>query len=375
MINKERAINTFLELVQIDSVSYNERGVADYLTNYFSDLGYEVIEDKGSNEKVPLANAGNVIVKIPGKGALAQQETLILEAHMDTVEPGNGVNPSITADDKYVVSDGSTILGADDKAGIAQILEVEAVLRENNLAHPPLELLFTICEEVGILGAFAVDTTLLQGKIAFVLDGGGGPGTAIIGGPDYYDLTGRIIGKAAHAGVAPDTGISSIQVMAAAIANMKLLKIDENTTTNIGKVLCNYPTNVVPEITTFAMEVRSLDQDSGKQQLAHIIEELQKAVAEFGATLEYEVNQSLYAYHHQDDNPVLKRFKAMCERHDLDYQGLVMRGGTDVSGLTFNGIDAIVLASGGEYGHELQERLVIDEFLANTQQVLWLVTE
>lgn len=375
MVNKERAISKFLELVQIDSVSYNEREMADYLIHYFTDLGYEVLEDKGSNEKVPLANAGNVIVKLPGKGTLAHQETLILEAHMDTVEPGNGVKPSITADGKYVVSDGSTILGADDKAGIAQILEVEAVLRENNLDHPPLEFLFTIGEEVGILGAFAVDTDLLQGKIAFVLDGGGGPGTAIIGGPDYYDITGKIIGKAAHAGVSPDTGISSIQVMSEAISNMTLLKIDENTTTNIGKVICNYPTNVVPEVTTFAMEVRSLDRESGKRQLNHIIEELEKAVVKFGATLEYNVNQSLFAYHHTDDNPVIKRFKAMCARHDLDYQGIVMRGGTDVSGLTFNGIDAIVLAAGGENGHELQERLIIDEFLQNIQQVIWLVTE
>lgn len=375
MVNKERAISKFLELVQIDSVSYNEREMADYLIHYFTDLGYEVLEDKGSNEKVPLANAGNVIVKLPGKGTLAHQETLILEAHMDTVEPGNGVKPSITADGKYVVSDGSTILGADDKAGIAQILEVEAVLRENNLDHPPLEFLFTIGEEVGILGAFAVDTDLLQGKIAFVLDGGGGPGTAIIGGPDYYDITGKIIGKAAHAGVSPDTGISSIQVMSEAISNMTLLKIDENTTTNIGKVICNYPTNVVPEVTTFAMEVRSLDRESGKRQLNHIIEELEKAVVKFGATLEYNVNQSLFAYHHNDDTPVIKRFKAMCARHDLDYQGIVMRGGTDVSGLTFNGIDAIVLAAGGENGHELQERLIIDEFLQNIQQVIWLVTE
>lgn len=375
MVNKERAISKFLELVQIDSVSYNERGMADYLIHYFTDLGYEVFEDKGSNEKVPLANAGNVIVKLPGKGTLAHQETLILEAHMDTVEPGNGVKPSITADGKYVVSDGSTILGADDKAGIAQILEVEAVLRENNLDHPPLEFLFTIGEEVGILGAFAVDTDLLQGKIAFVLDGGGGPGTAIIGGPDYYDITGKIIGKAAHAGMSPDTGISSIQVMSEAISNMTLLKIDENTTTNIGKVICNYPTNVVPEVTTFAMEVRSLDRESGKRQLNHIIEELEKAVVKFGATLEYNVNQSLFAYHHNDDTPVIKRFKAMCARHDLDYQGIVMRGGTDVSGLTFNGIDATVLAAGGENGHELQERLIIDEFLQNIQQVIWLVTE
>ena len=375
MINRERSINKFMELVQIDSVSFNELGVAQYLTQHFEDLGYEVLHDTKSHKAVPQSNTGNIIVKIPGVGALANNPTIILEAHMDTVEPGNGVKPSITEDGKYVVSDGTTILGADDKAGIAQILEVERVLAENKLDHAPLELLFTIGEEIGLLGAFNVDTDLLEGKIGFVLDGGGGPGTALIGGPDYYDIAGRIIGKAAHAGVAPDQGISSIQVMAEAISNMKLLKVDEDTTCNIGRVQCNYPTNVVPEVTTFELEVRSLDSAKGKAQCDHVKETLEAACKKYGATLEFNISQSLHAYHHSDNNPVIQLYKEMCERHDLTYTGQVMRGGTDVSGLTYNGIDAICLAAGGEYAHELRERLIIDEFLANIQQVLWLVSE
>ncbi|QIK69426.1 M20/M25/M40 family metallo-hydrolase [Erysipelothrix sp. HDW6C] len=375
MINKDRAIAKFMELVQIDSVSLNERGVADNLTAYFEALGYEVFEDQKSRAAAPQANAGNIIVKIPGVGTKAQDDIIILEAHMDTVEPGNGVKPSITEDGLYVVSDGTTILGADDKAGIAQILEVEAVLRENNLDHPPLELVFAISEEIGLLGAFNLDTGIVKGKMGFVLDGGGGPGTAIIGGPDYYDIVGKIIGKASHAGVAPDQGISSIQVMADAISNMKLLKVDEDTTTNIGRVICDYPTNVVPEVTRFEMEIRSLVPEKAQKQLKHVQDTLQASADKFGARLEFEVSQSLHAYHHDDSTPVIQRYKAMCERHGLEYEGIVMRGGTDVSGLTFNGIDAICLAAGGEYAHELRERLIIDEFLANIQQVLWLVTE
>jgi tripeptide aminopeptidase len=190
-----------------------------------------------------------------------------------------------------------------------------------------------------------------------VLDGGGGPGSAVIGGPDYYDTTGQITGRASHAGA----GISPIQIMSEAISNMKLLKIDENTTTNIGKVSCNYPTNVVPEITTFAMEMRILNYESGKEQLNHVIGELKNAADKFGAKLEYDIKQSLHTYHHKEDNLIIKRFKVMCERHNLEYKSLVMRGDTDVSGLIFNGIDAIVLAAGGENAHELQERLIIDE--------------
>ncbi len=375
MLNKERAIQKFMELVQIDSVSLNELGVATYLTEYFEGLGYEVFEDQKSKKAVPQSNTGNILVKVPGKGTLANNDIIILQAHMDTVEPGNGVKPSISADGKFVVSDGTTILGADDKAGIAQIIELEAVLRENNIDHAPMEFLFTISEEVGLLGSFNVDTDLIEGRIAYVIDGDGGPGSAIIGGPDFYDLVGKITGKAAHAGMAPETGISSIQVMSHAISNMKLLKVDEDTTTNIGRVICDYPTNVVPEVTTFEMEVRSLDSAKAEAQVKHLQDALEEAAAKFGATLELEISKSLSSYKHNDDNKVLKLYKDMCDRHNLDYRPTVIRGGTDVSGLMDNGIDAICIATGGYNAHELNENLDIAEFMENIQQLVWLVTE
>lgn len=375
MLDKERAIHRFMELVQIDSVSLNEKDVAAYLRAYFENLGYTVIHDDKSHENVPQANTGNIIVKIPGRGAKAHEDTIMLQAHMDTVEPGEGVKPQLSEDANYITSDGTTILGADDKAGIAQMMEVEAVLRTHELDHPPLEFLFTISEEIGLLGSFNLDSSLVDAKIAYVLDGDGGPGAAIIGGPDYYDIVGSIKGRAAHAGVAPETGISSIQVLSKAIANMNLLKIDEDTTTNIGRVICDYPTNVVPEITRFEMEVRSLDADKALKQIDHVKKTLEEACEAFGATLEIEVSKSLSAYKHSEDNKVLKLFKDMCDRHNLDYRPMVIRGGTDVSGLMANGIDAICLATGGEYAHELKERLDIEEFMENIQQLIWLITD
>ena len=195
MLDKERAIHRFMELVQIDSVSLNEKDVAAYLRAYFENLGYTVIHDDKSHESVPQANTGNIIVKIPGRGAKAHEDTIMLQAHMDTVEPGEGVKPQLSEDANYITSDGTTILGADDKAGIAQMMEVEAVLRTHELDHPPLEFLFTISEEIGLLGSFNLDSSLVDAKIAYVLDGDGGPGAAIIGGPDYYDIVGSIKGK------------------------------------------------------------------------------------------------------------------------------------------------------------------------------------
>lgn len=375
MINEKRAVNTFMQLVQIDSVSLNERAVADFLMQHFSDMGYAVEEDIKAKSAVAGASVGNVIVKIPGKGAKANDETIILCSHMDTVEPGNGVKPQLSEDGKYVVSDGTTILGADDKAGIAQILEVVQVLGETGIDHRPIELVFTICEEIGLHGAKNLDVSKLKGKMAYVLDAGPAPGYAIIGGPDYYDVSGRIIGKAAHAGGAPDKGISSIQVMAEAISHMKLLKIDEDTTTNIGRVICDYPTNVVPEVTTFELEVRSLDNQKGLLQLEHVLTTLQAAADKYGAKLELTHNQSLQAYRLSEQDKVLTHFKSVCEKHDLPVETVVIRGGTDVSGFVDNGIAAMAIAGGGQYAHELRERLEIANFIACVRQTLWLVTE
>ena len=372
MVNRERAIAKFMELVQIDSVSYNEREVADYLLAHFTALGYEAYEDTTPLAHVPKATCGNVIVKVPGT---KQGPTIIFEAHMDTVEPGNGVKPSITADGAYVVSDGTTILGADDKAGIAQMLELERVLVETGTAHYPLEFIFTICEEVGSYGAEHLDMSRIDGRIAYVLDAGAQRGDAIIGGPDYYDVYGTITGKAAHAGGAPDKGISSIQVMSHAIANMKLLKIDEDTTTNVGSVICDYPLNVVPEVTTFGIEVRSLVPAKGEAQLAHVVDTIQAAADKFGATVTFSITKSLEAYHMDDNTAVMQHYRKACEKHGVVVNPTVIRGGTDVSALAKNGIEAIAISAGGQYAHELRERLIIDKFIENVEQIYWLATE
>lgn len=371
MIDKKRAVDQFMELVQIDSVSYHEKEVADYILKHFQGLGYEVFEDKRPMEFVKNATCGNIVVKVPGT---LEGETIIFEAHMDTVEPGNGVKPSITDDGAYVVSDGTTILGADDKAGIAQIFELERVLRENKIDHYPLEFLFTIAEEVGLFGAEYVDVDKLDGRIAYVLDGGPERGDAIIGGPDYYDVYGTITGKASHAGGAPEKGISSIQVMSHAIANMNIGKIDEDTTTNVGQVICDYPLNVVPEVTKFGIEVRSLVPAKGEAQLEHVKTTIEAAAEKFGVKVEFDIAKTLQAYHMDENSEVLKRYRSVCEANGVEVRPAVVRGGTDVSGLAKQGIEAIAISAGGEYAHELRERLNIRVFLESIEQLIWLAT-
>lgn len=374
MINKQRALDTFMEIVQIDSVSKQERQMADYLIQHFTGLGYEVTEDLKSKAAVEGATAGNVIVKIPGTGEKAEQPAILLCAHMDTVEPGNGVKPRISEDGRKIISDGTTILGADDKGGVAQIIELIWILREQKIAHPPLELLFPICEEIRLLGTRALDTSLITAKIAYVLDGGPDTGDVLVGGPTAYDVMGKIIGKSAHAGVEPEKGISSIQVLGHAIANMKLLKVDEQTSSNIGFVETKYPLNVVPEYTTFGFEVRSLDAQKADAQLQHLQDCVNAAGQKFGAQVEWDVTKVLTAYNLQPDNPVLKHYYEVCEANGIEVKETISRGGTDLSSLIGHGLEGIVIATGGEGPHMLTEFLDIDVFLRSLDLLIKLIT-
>ncbi len=374
MINKERALATFMELVQIDSVSKNERKMADYLLAYFTQLGYEAMEDLKSKAEIEGSTAGNVIVKIPGQGAKKGEPAIMLCAHMDTVEPGNGIKPHITEDGKFIISDGTTILGADDKGGIAQIIELVHILREQNLAHPPLELVFPVCEEIRLLGSRALDTSLTTAKVAYVLDGGPDTGDVLVGGPTAYDVTGIITGRSAHAGVEPENGISSIQVLGHAIANMKLLKVDEDTSSNIGFVSTEYPLNVVPEKTTFGFEVRSLKADKADAQLEHLMNTVKDAAEKFGAKVDFTVSKVLTAYKLEADNPVLKHYYDVCQKNGIEVIETISRGGTDLSSLIGHGIEGIVIATGGDNLHMVEERLNIDIFLRSLDLLVKLIT-
>jgi len=379
MMNRDRAIEQFMNLVQIDSVSKNERACADYLIDYFQKLDYEVIEDLKSKEAVPGATAGNVIVRVPGRGVLAEETPIMLSTHMDTVEPGNGVKPQISEDGTRIVTDGTTILGADDKGGIAQVIEVVNVLREHQMDHPPLELVFSICEELGLLGATFIDMSLIRAKTVYVLDayvpeGGTDVGDVIVGSSSIYHVEGKITGKAAHAGVEPDKGISSIQVLAEAISQMKLLKVDEETSSNVGFVKTDYPLNVVPEVTSFGFEVRSLNDEKAEMQLQAMLDELEQATNKYGATLEYETKKLLTAYRLSDDDVVLRHYHNVCESEDIGVRELVTRAGTDVSAYMLHGLKGIVITTGGSAPHTLQEYLDIPTFMRGASLLLKLVT-
>jgi tripeptide aminopeptidase len=345
-IDKKRLRDTFLDLVRISSPCGKERSVADYIIEHV-DGRYELIED-GTAEKVN-GDTGNILVRVPGNGA-----PVLFSGHMDTVTPCDGVEPKIRSG--YVVSAGDTILGADDKCAVAAFLEFLAVA--NSLDDKrPVEILFTVCEEVGLLGAKHFDYSMLESKAGYVFDTSERPGKAVTSAPSSDILTAVIHGRAAHAGIEPEKGISAVQIASAAIAEMKLGRIDHETTANIGEIEGGMAINIVPAEATVKGEVRSHDNEKLAAHVEHITKRLEKAAEHFGGSAEINWEPTYRRYAIPDDAPVAIRFKKACERLGLETGFIPGGGGSDANVFNAHGIESIVLGCGMENPHTTDERI------------------
>src|SRR5690625_21550 len=267
-------MDEFLELVQIDSETKFERKIADALKAKFQALGLEVFEDESA--KVTGHEAGNLICRLTG--TVEDVPTIFFTAHMDTVLPGKGVQPAKEGED--IVSDGPTILGADDKAGIAAILETIRMLQEGNIPHGDIEFIITSGEESGVVGAKALDIDLVQASYGYAIDSSGPVGEIVISAPTQARLHIDVQGKTAHAGLAPEKGISAITLAANAISKMNLGRIDEETTANIGKFYGGEQTNIVCDIVHIQAEARSLQKEKMELQVEHMKTTFEKKAKE-----------------------------------------------------------------------------------------------
>jgi len=359
MVNEKRLIESFMELVKIDSVSREEKKIADFLVKKLKDLGLEVIVDQ-AGEKVK-SNSGNIIARL--KGNKDKAIPIMFSAHMDTVVPGKNINP--LCDGEKIISDGKTILGADDKAAIAALLEALYIIKEKNISHGDIEIVFSICEEIGLHGAKNLDISSLNARIAFVLDAGGQVGKIITTAPSQNSLEIIIYGKSAHAGSNPEEGINAIQVAGFALSRMKLGRIDEETTTNIGIISGGKATNIVPDEVTLEGEVRSRKEeklDKYTEQLKKIAED---TAQEFKAKAEVKINREYYCYNLSTDDQVVKiATKAI---KDMGLQPLLCPsgGGSDANVFNKKGFPSVVLAVGMEKVHTLEEYILVKN-LKNT---------
>src|SRR5215212_2089180 len=372
MINQERIKNLLLEFVQIDSHSRKEREIAERIKKYCEEMGAEVeIDDAG--EKVG-GNSGNVIARF--KGTIPNAEPIMMSAHMDTVVPGEGVRPVIEGD--IIRTDGSTVLGGDDKSGCAVIIETIRCLQEQNIPHAPIDAVFSICEEVGLLGAKHLDVSRIRSRYGIVFDSDD-PGFLFTRGPSSNHLEIKVHGLEAHAGVAPEQGISAIRIAAEAISAMKLGRIDEETTANIGVIHGGEATNIITNLVTLRGEARSLDDAKLEAQTAHMVKCLEDAAAKYEvnvdgvttkASVDSHVTREYYSMDVSDDSRVVRLVIEAASRMGLDVKTLASGGGCDANIFNKRGIECANLGTGMRAIHTVKEWLDVKDMYASANMTL-----
>ncbi|HVF56539.1 MAG TPA: M20/M25/M40 family metallo-hydrolase [Pyrinomonadaceae bacterium] len=372
MINQERIKNLLLELVQIDSISRKEREVAERIKQICEEMGAEVeIDDAGS--KVG-GNSGNVIARF--KGTIPGAETIMMSAHMDTVVPGENVKPIVEGD--IIRTDGTTVLGGDDKSGCAVIIETIRCLKEQSIPHADIEAVFSICEEVGLLGAKHVDVSKLKSKYGLVFDSDD-PGFLFTKGPSANHFEFKIYGLESHAGVAPEEGISAIKIAAEAISAMKLGRIDEETTANIGVIEGGKATNIITNFVVLRGEARSLDEAKLNAQTEHMIKCLEDAAAKYEVTVagtttrgrvEAEVVREYSAMDVPDSSRVVQLVLNAAARMGLEVKTLASGGGCDANIFNKRGIECANLGTGMRAIHTVKEWLDVKDLYASAEMTL-----
>ncbi|UQZ32505.1 hypothetical protein C2I18_02400 [Paenibacillus sp. PK3_47] len=371
MIAKDRLIEEFMELVRVDSETGNERQIADVLIKKFSELGLTAVEDD-SMERTGHG-AGNLFVTWPAENGGAAPK-LLFTCHMDTVVPGQNIKPSL-GEDGWITSDGSTILGADDKAGLAALFEAIRVIQEQKLPHGQIQFVITAGEESGLLGARAMDPGHLDADLGFALDSNGEIGAIAVAAPTQARITMQIFGKSAHAGVNPEDGISAIQVASKAISAMKLGRIDNETTANIGKFAGGGPTNVVCDHVQLDAEARSIVQEKVSLQIESMREALETTVREYGAESEFRSEIIYPAFSFNEHDPVVQLADRAITSLGLKTRLFHSGGGSDAN--VFNGlkVPTVNLAIGYEHIHTTQERIRAEDIVKAAELVVAIVQE
>ncbi|WP_163390487.1 M20/M25/M40 family metallo-hydrolase [Enterovibrio norvegicus] len=357
-INQERLVEHFIELVKIDSESGNEKAVAEVLAEQLGQMGFEV-----TKLPVPdtISNGFNIYAKLQGE----LEGSIVFSSHMDTVTPGIGIEPII--EDGIIRSKGNTILGGDDKSGIAAVMEAVRTIKANGEAHKTIEVAFTVYEELGLEGAKHFDMSKIESNQAIVLDSGGNIGTIITTAPGQQSLKVTIKGKPAHAGLAPETGINALTVAADAISNMTLSRIDHETTANIGVVRGGQATNIVMPELYIEAEARSLDDEKLAKQVWHMVSTFEAAAEKHGAEIEIASTRSYNAYRIADDNPHVVAIKAAFEAIGIEPMTKPTGGGSDANVFNEKGLTTVNLSTGMSKVHTTDEFIAIADMVSVTE--------
>lgn len=358
MVDQERLVNAFCDLVRIDSPSGEEEAVAQHLVACLSRLGFQVARDAH----------GNVIGSEPG------DNPLLLSAHMDTVEPGRGIKPLVQGD--RIVSDGTTILGGDCKAGVAAILEGLESVAEEGHRRRPVQVVFTRGEEIGLVGASNLDYSMIKATEAVVFDGNG-PVNRITGAsPTYMRFDVTVKGRAAHAGVEPEKGLSAIRIASEIISELPQGRLDHETTFNVGLISGGSVRNAVPAEATFSGEFRSHNLetiDLLKMQLLNTLEQTRQRYRDAKILEDLEVMFQMYNL--DPNEPIVKFVTQVMDHMKLTPQIRPSGGGTDANIMRLHGIKSVVVGMSTNEMHTVNEYVVIPDLVNTARFCQRIMTE
>lgn len=372
-IDKARIRDLLLELVRIDSLSRKERDVALRLEREMRELGAATVAYDDAGVQIG-GNTGNLIAQFAG--TVPGAEPLLVSAHMDTVVPGEGVKPIVDGD--IVRSDGTTVLGGDDKSGVAIICEILRVLRDRKLPHGPIDAVFTICEEKGLDGAKHLEVSKLRAKRGVVLDSDS-PGFLFTRAPGANAIHVRVHGLEAHAGMAPEKGLNAIQIASEAIAGMKLGRIDDETTANLGVVTGGAAINIVPKLVEIRGEARSHSDAKLAAQTEHMRRRFEEAAARHRVTIdgvttqarvEFRAIREYEAMNVPDGSGIVRLIVAAGERVGSKITVTGMGGGCDANILNKRGFEVANLGTGMRDIHTVKEWLDVNDMVLAAEVLL-----
>lgn len=354
MINRDRLLADFTRLLQINSPARKEGQVAEFVAEKLREIGCEVqCDDAG---EALNGQCGNLIATLPANSDGGTR--LLLGAHMDTVAPTEGMK--LIVEDGIIRQEGAGVLGADDKAGIAAILEGTRSVVESGAPHGQIQILMFICEEVGLLGSKHLDIGLISSDLGYIFDSGQPTGHFVASAPTHESILIGFKGRAAHAGVCPEEGISAIAAAAAAISRMKLGRVDCETTANAGVISGGTARNVIPESCEVRAEARSRDVNKLEQQVQSMRDACEQAAAETGAALSFVATREYPGYRHSEDARLVRFARKAASSLGFTPDMVDHGGGSDCNILNGKGLPTAVIGVGYEEIHTAAEFISVD---------------
>jgi tripeptide aminopeptidase len=363
-INEERLVRTFTDLLQVNSPSFGERELGDLLRARLEEAGCTVrFQDYGESFNLMALR----------KGRDGGRPVLMLSGHMDTIEPTEGI--VFSNRDGMIMTTGKTVLGADDKSALAQIIEALTVLGERDVPHGDIEIVFSSAEEKALVGAKNLDFPLIRSRHALVLDSSGNVGSLVTAAPSQITYEMRVTGSPAHAGIEPEKGLSSIRVAADIICRIPDGRIDPRTTANVGVIEGGTATNMVPYETVIRGEMRSHDLPALMELRRSLFETAESVAAEKGAKLVISEQEEYSAFTIGEDDPFLKFLDGVYRQCGMEPAHVTSGGGSDANVFNRQGIKAVVVSNGMMDVHSTNERISIEDLRKGCLVALTAVAE